>query len=239
MSLSELIGRKSYQNDTGNEFKISQLDWVKQDKWTTPAFLGVDAHWRYCFYEFSNTPQRFTINTNQTLNDLKQTYSIIKFSIYQVFKTTKFRMTSSREFPHPQYITPSNCYEEYELWNQRFNINEIPLERECVFNLNVQNFSQKLKQQSLFDFLNYEIWSTLPYSNLTFTFKQTSDQDPLKIFIQGTLTQLNQDIAVAPRTLTLYGSYYFVGPNHVPNEAVIDNGGELDTRIYFKVEFEE
>ena len=239
MSLSELIGGKSYQNDTGNEFKISQLDWVKQDKWTTPAFLGVDAHWRYCFYEFSNTPQRFTINTNQTLNDLKQTYSIIKFSIYQVFKTTKFHMTSSREFPHPQYITPSNCYEEYELWNQRFNINEIPLERECVFNLNVQNFSQKLKQQSLFDFLNYEIWSTLPYSNLTFTFKQTNDQDPLKIFIQGVLTQLNQDITVAPRTLTLYGSYYFVGPNHVPNEAVIDNGGELDTRIYFKVEFEE
>ena len=86
--------------------------------------------------------------------------------------------------------------------------------------------------------MNYEIWSTLPYSNLTFTFKQTSDQDPLKIFIQGTLTQLNQDIAVAPRTLTLYGSRYHDGPFDLPNEAVIDNGGELDTRIYFKVEFE-
>ena len=58
-------------------------------------------------------PDKYLKCVEQTLNDLKQTYSIIKFSIYQVFKTTKFHMSSSREFP--QYITPSNCYEEYEL----------------------------------------------------------------------------------------------------------------------------
>ena len=60
-------------------------------------------------------PDKYLKSVEQTLNDLKKTYSRIKFSIYQVFKTTKFHMNSSREFPHPQYITPSNCYEEYEL----------------------------------------------------------------------------------------------------------------------------
>ena len=86
--------------------------------------------------------------------------------------------------------------------------------------------------------MNYEIWSTLPYSNLTFTFKQTSDQDPLNISIQGALTQLNQDIAVAPRTLTLYGTQFMVAVE-IGNEGFIESGGELDTRIYFKVEFQE
>ena len=235
-SLSQVIGGKYYKNETGSSFNIAQLDWVKYDKWNTPAFLGFDTHWRYCFYEFSNTPQRFTINTNQTLNELKQSYSRIKFSIYQVCRVVKLKFKGAIDLT---FTGPGDCYEEYELWSQRFNINEIPLDKECVFNLNVQNFSQKLKQQSIGDtFMNYEIWSTLPYSNLTFTFKQTSDQDPLNISIQGELTQLNQDIAEAPRTLTLYGTQFMVAVE-IGNEGFIESGGELDTRIYFKVEFEE
>ena len=135
---------------------------------------------------------------------------------------------------------PSDCYEEYELWSQKFNINEIPINKECVFNLNTQNFSQKLKQQPIgTNFMNYEIWSTLPYSDLTFMFKQQSDQDLLNITLKGTITELNQDIAVAPRTLTLYGQLKYFGFESFDNQAVIDSGGELDTRIYFKVEFEE
>ena len=238
LSLNRVIGGNYYLNTTGEAFKLAELSWVKGDSWVDPAFLHWIAHWRYCFYQFADTPKDLIFNTNQTLNELKQLYSRIKFSISQVFKTTKFHL-SGTNIPAID-AQPSDCYEEYELWSQKFNINEIPINKECVFNLNTQNFSQKLKQQPIgANFMNYEIWSTLPYSNLTFMFKQQSDQDLLNITLKGTITELNQDIAVAPRTLTLYGHLKYFGFESFDNQAVIDSGGELDTRIYFKVEFEE
>lgn len=228
-----IIGGHFYENKGDTNYPIKNLPWVQFKNWTQNEFLVIRVFYLYLFNQYFTTPNTFTMETNLKWSEI-QNYKRIKFSIVQRFITEKYYVDFS------SYET--RAIEEEELWNQYFDINHIQQGKEETFTFDLQNYGKSLGYRLLSRHMYEHFWSTLPYTNLTFTFLNTqTEEDTVNILFNGVKTQLNEsDLEQGLRTFDLYGEEGIVfGESWEKYQSFIRPNGFLDTRIYFKIYFEE